>query len=64
MFVPTITKEGKIYGAVKNGKLAMIDVRDIAAVSVRLLTQTGHECKTYGITGPESLSMADAAARA
>src|SRR5207248_1486392 len=62
-FAPTITKEGKFYGSVKNGKIAMIDVRDIAVVSVRLLTQTGHEGKTYGITGPESLSMADAAAK-
>ena len=60
-FAPTIAKEGKFYGAVRNGRAAMIDVRDIAAVAVRVLTEPGHEGKTYEITGPESLSMPEAA---
>ena len=62
-FAPTIAKEGKFYGAVRNGKMAMIDVRDIAAVAARLLTQLGHEGTTYEITGPESLSLAEVAAK-
>ena len=33
-----------------------MDVRDIAAVAVEVLTGAGHEGKIYEITGPESLS--------
>lgn len=40
-----------------------MDVRDIAAVAVKLLTEAGHEGKIYEITGPESLSYADIAAK-
>ena len=35
----------------------------MAAVAVRALTEDGHEGKAYDITGPESLSFAEAAER-
>jgi uncharacterized protein YbjT (DUF2867 family) len=38
-----------------------VDVRDIAAVAVAVLTGSGHEGKTYAIPGPEALTYADAA---
>ena len=38
-----------------------MDVRDIAAVAAKTLTEAGHEGKAYTITGPESLSHADVA---
>lgn len=62
-FAPTIEKDGAFYATVKHGRAGMVDVRDIAAVAVGTLTGSGHEGKTYEITGPETLSFADAAAR-
>ena len=38
------------------------DVRDIAAVAVRTLTDPGHEGKTHVITGSEALTFTDVAA--
>jgi uncharacterized protein YbjT (DUF2867 family) len=38
---------------------AMIDPRDIAAVAALALTGTGHEGRTYRITGPRALLPAD-----
>ncbi|HLL53178.1 MAG TPA: SDR family oxidoreductase [Myxococcaceae bacterium] len=61
MSADTIKSQGAFYGAMKNGKVAMVDARDIAAVAVKVLTTPGHEGKTYVITGPEGLSMDEVA---
>jgi uncharacterized protein YbjT (DUF2867 family) len=58
-----IAGTGTITGCSRDGKVSMVDVRDIAAVAVAVLTGTGYEGQTYEITGPESLSFADAATR-
>jgi uncharacterized protein YbjT (DUF2867 family) len=44
-------------------KASFFDVRDIAAVAVKLLTKNGsqHENKAYGLTGQEALSYTQAA---
>ncbi|MFB9691074.1 NAD(P)H-binding protein [Amycolatopsis plumensis] len=39
-----------------------VDVRDIADVAVRVLTEPGHTGRRYELTGPRLLSFADAAA--
>ncbi|WP_086841897.1 sugar nucleotide-binding protein [Amycolatopsis kentuckyensis] len=39
-----------------------VDVRDIADVAVRVLTEPGHTGQLYELTGPRLLSFADAAA--
>jgi uncharacterized protein YbjT (DUF2867 family) len=44
-------------------KYSAVDVRDIAAVAARVLTEPGHQWQRYTITGPEALSHADIAAR-
>lgn len=49
-------KQGAIYSNFKDGQIAMIDARDIAAVALAALTKPGHEGKTYGITGGEAFS--------
>jgi uncharacterized protein YbjT (DUF2867 family) len=59
----TIKKDGAFYGAAKNGKFAMIDPRDIAAVAVKTLTTSGHAGKNYVLTGPEAMSFSDIAAK-
>lgn len=57
----TVASEGRIYQPFKDGKLGMIDVRDISEVAAKILTQEGHEGKTYTITGPASISFYDVA---
>ena len=59
-FTSTIQK-GILPLPLKNAKAAMIDVRDIAAVAVAVLTQAGHEGKTYKLTGSEALTPQDVA---
>lgn len=41
--------------------MSIVDVRDIAAVAAAALTESGHEGKTYDITGPEALTHAEMA---
>lgn len=43
--------------------LAPIDVEDIGAIAHAVLTTSGHEGRTYPMTGPESLTMAQVADR-
>ena len=44
-------------------KLSGVDVRDVAAVAARVLTEAGHEWQRYTITGPEALSHEEIAGR-
>ncbi len=43
------------------GRVSIIDARDIADVAVATLIQDGHVGKTYELTGPEALSNHDVA---
>lgn len=60
-----------LLDAVRGGEIALpagavtepfIDVRDIADVAVKVLTEPGHTGKLYELTGPRLLSFADVAA--
>ena len=55
----TIRREGKVYSNYGEGQLPPVHPRDIAAVAVRALTASGHEGKTYPITGPQAMSVAE-----
>ncbi|MBI5971147.1 MAG: NmrA family NAD(P)-binding protein, partial [Deltaproteobacteria bacterium] len=55
-FSQTIKQQGAFYAAQGEGKVSLIDVRDVAEVMVKVLTSGGHEGKAYNITGPEALS--------
>jgi uncharacterized protein YbjT (DUF2867 family) len=46
-----------------SAKVSYIDLRDIAAVAVTVLSKPGHEGKKYVLTGPEALSNSDIAAK-
>lgn len=61
MAAKTIASDGVIYWDMKDGKLAMIDVRDIVDSAVAVLTESGHEGKSYILTGPEAISFEDVA---
>jgi uncharacterized protein YbjT (DUF2867 family) len=62
MSVPTILEQGNMYWGMGQGKLGMIDVRDIADCIVTLLTNGGHEGKIYNPTGASSITFTEAAA--
>jgi uncharacterized protein YbjT (DUF2867 family) len=60
--VETIRAEGRFYSCVGSAPFAKVDTRDIGEVVARVLTEDGHEGKTYELTGPEALTYADMAA--
>jgi uncharacterized protein YbjT (DUF2867 family) len=59
--VPTIVEKGAFFLPMEEATIASIDVGDIAEVAAIVLTTPGHEGKTYPLTGPEALSMAEVA---
>ncbi|GAC1523040.1 MAG: SDR family oxidoreductase [Polyangiales bacterium] len=59
----TIKSQGAFYQPTGEGKWASVDPADIAAVAVKALTAPGHEGKAYTLTGPESLTAAQYAAK-
>jgi uncharacterized protein YbjT (DUF2867 family) len=63
MIGKSIASEGRFFAPAGDARVSVVDVRDIAAVAVAALTQTGHEGKTYDITGPEALTHAQMAAQ-
>jgi uncharacterized protein YbjT (DUF2867 family) len=52
---------GAIRTAAGDGRVAIVDARDVAAVAVAALTGCGHEGRTYTLTGPQSLSFDEVA---
>jgi (4-alkanoyl-5-oxo-2,5-dihydrofuran-3-yl)methyl phosphate reductase len=51
-----VKSQSKVFNPMGKGKTAPISPYDIAAVAAAGLTSSGHEGKTYGLTGAESLS--------
>jgi len=52
----TIRSQNAFYGCQGNGAVSIVDIGDIAAVAVIVLAATGHEGKSYALTGGESLT--------
>jgi len=61
--VPNILAKDAIFLPMADARLAVVDVEDIAKVGFALLRDGGHEGKSYDMTGPEALSMAEVAER-
>jgi len=57
MAAQTMSSDGKIYWDMNEGKLAMIDVRDIAESASAVITGEGHKSRSYILTGPEAISF-------
>ena len=55
----SIKNQNAIFAPMGDGKIGMVDARDIAAVAVKALTEDGHEGKTYVLTGAKALSFHD-----
>jgi uncharacterized protein YbjT (DUF2867 family) len=52
----TIRSQNAFYGCQGDGAVSIVDIRDIAAVAVTVLAATGHEGKSYALTGGEALT--------
>lgn len=57
----SIVKMGGIFVPAEDAKVSFVDVRDIAAVAMKALTEDGHGGKGYTLTGPEALSHGEVA---
>jgi uncharacterized protein YbjT (DUF2867 family) len=53
---PTIDTQSAFYGSEGDGRVSHIDIRDVAAVAVKALTEDDHAGKAYTLTGPEALT--------
>ena len=62
MAAQSVAQQGAMYLAVADGKMGLIDSRDISDFAVHVLTTEGHEGKTYTLTGPASLTLHQVAA--
>ena len=61
-YVGQITVNDTIVGTTATGRASLVDARDVAAVAATVLTQQGHEGRTYDVTGPQALSNPEVAA--
>lgn len=57
----SIRAEGAFYSASGEARISHVDVRDIAAVAVHVLSGPGARGKAYTLTGPDALSYDDVA---
>ncbi len=57
----TIKDHSAFYAPMGNGKIALIDARDIAKVAFHVLTDDGHENKAYYMSGPSAISYREIA---
>jgi NAD(P)H dehydrogenase (quinone) len=53
--------DGVIRGPAGEGRVAWAARDDIADVAVTVMTENGHEGRTYDVTGPEALTLAETA---
>lgn len=61
--IGTIKAQGAFYSSIGDARISHVDVRDIAAVAVQVLTEPGHEKQAYALSGPEGVTYADVAAQ-
>jgi uncharacterized protein YbjT (DUF2867 family) len=60
-FEHVITIENAFYAPMGQGRVSMVDARDIAGVAAAVLRGNGDTGRAYEITGPEALSFEDVA---
>lgn len=56
-----IREQGRISLPAGQGTIAPTDIRDVGRVILRVLTEQGHENRSYDLTGPELLTLAEVA---
>lgn len=56
-----VAEHGVLALPLKDGRMSLIDTRDISDVAATVLVENGHKNKVYTLTGPESLNMTEVA---
>ena len=59
----SIVKEGRIYSGTGDGRLSMIDLRDVVDCAEESVMSESSDNKTFTLTGPESISFHEIADR-
>jgi uncharacterized protein YbjT (DUF2867 family) len=57
-----VAREGRLYAPAGDARTAMIDPRDVGAAAAAVLSTTGHDGRTYVLTGPEAITYRQVAA--
>ncbi len=57
-----IRNEDAFYDSIGNARVSQIDARDVSHVAARVLTESGHENRSYDLSGPEAITHHEAAA--
>ena len=52
----TINTQNAFYASQGEGKVSHVDLRDVGAVAVKVLTEEGHQGMAYTLTGPEAIT--------
>ncbi len=55
-------RDSTVYLPLGEGKASWLDARDVGEVAAAVLTEDGHQGKTYVLTGPKALGAAEALA--
>ncbi len=59
---PTIRTQSAFLGALRDSKMACIDIRNVGEFAAKTLTTSGHENKIYELNGPQALTQSEIAA--
>jgi uncharacterized protein YbjT (DUF2867 family) len=59
----SIAKEGRLYFGTGDGRLSLIDLRDVVDCAEEVVVSDASNNKTFTLTGPESISFHDVAER-
>ncbi|WP_250006592.1 SDR family oxidoreductase [Actinoplanes sp. M2I2] len=62
MVAEGVTRTGTLYAPTAGRRVAMIDIRDVAAVAAATLLDEGHTGRAYDLTGPAAVTFTDVAA--
>jgi uncharacterized protein YbjT (DUF2867 family) len=61
MYAPSIFTRGAFFTPMGQGRISYVDGRDVAEAAAEILLGSGHEGRTYSLTGPEPLSHGEIA---
>jgi uncharacterized protein YbjT (DUF2867 family) len=50
-------REGRLFVPAGDGRVAFVDVRDVAEVAARAFTESAHRGQAYDLTGPEAITF-------
>jgi uncharacterized protein YbjT (DUF2867 family) len=59
---PAVRAQSCFYSCVGDARFAKVDARDVGEVVATVLSEPGHENRTYELTGPDALTYDDIAA--